>query len=65
MVKGSTRNITSTLHRISSIPFEESEEFEHMFSQLMNEVDEMNGSRLKQVDLSHSQENIKMEIWKK
>jgi hypothetical protein len=37
----------------------ESGDFEKMLSQLKNQVDEMSGSVLKLVDLSHSQEKFK------
>ena len=42
--------------------FEENEDFKNMLSKLKNQVDEMSGSVLKQVDLTHSREYLKRKM---
>jgi hypothetical protein len=63
MERGTSRTTTpSKPLEISHMTSEENEDFENRLSQLKNQVDEMSGSMLKQVDLSHSQEYIKREM---
>jgi hypothetical protein len=54
MEKGSTKNNIGTPHKNTNMTSEENEDFENRLTQLKNQVDEMNGSMLKLVDLSHS-----------
>jgi len=49
----------------SSLTHEESEDLEFVLSQLENKFNEIDGSMLKNVDLSRSSENVKREIEKK
>ena len=53
MKKFSTRNNTGNPHKNSNMNSKENEDFENKLSQLKNQVDEMSGSMLKLVDLSH------------
>jgi hypothetical protein len=62
MENGSTRNTIGTPHKNSNMTSEESEDLENRLTQLKNQVDEMSGSMLKQVDLTHSQEYLKREM---
>jgi hypothetical protein len=63
--KGSTKNNIGTPHKNTNMNSKENEDFENRINQLKNQVDEMNGSMLKLVDLTHSHESIKMEMEKK
>lgn len=48
-----------------SLTYEKSEDLEFWLSQLKKNINEMDGSILKKVDFSGSQENIKREMEKK
>jgi len=62
MENGSTRNNTATPHKNSNMAPEESEYLENRITQLKNQVDEMNVSMLKPMNLSHSWEYLKKEL---
>ena len=59
MVNGSTMIYTHKPPDNSHLMLEESDDLENRVSILKNQVNEMNGSMLKQVDLSYSQDALK------